>query len=114
MPNSGGDGPEDVVSSNQNQEHPSRKRIHENHSAPRELNEPDDSEESESEGDFDVSQYLSVDDHGQVGVFGLTSTLYNPGQASLNTGPPVQDVMNQLIANSALRETERICHPSPP
>jgi hypothetical protein len=67
-----------------------------------ETNEADDAEGSESDGDFDVSQYLSVDDHGQVGIFGLTSTLHDPRQASLPNVPPIQEVRNQLIANAAL------------
>ncbi|KIM94096.1 hypothetical protein OIDMADRAFT_136410 [Oidiodendron maius Zn] len=68
----------------------------------RETHETDETEGSESDGDFDVSRYLSVDDQGQVGVFGLTSTLHNPGHASLPSAPPIQDVRNQLIANAAL------------
>jgi hypothetical protein len=55
-----------------------------------------------SDGEFDVSRYLSVDDQGQVGVFGLTSTLHDPGRQSLPTGPPSQDIRNQLVANAAL------------
>lgn len=68
----------------------------------RETQEVDETEASESDGDFDVSQYLSVDDHGHVGVFGLTSTLHSPRNASLPSVPPMQDIRNQLIANAAL------------
>lgn len=68
----------------------------------REIDETQDTEGSEFDAEFDVSQYLSVDDRGQVGVFGLTSTLHHPGHAALPNVPPIQDVRNQLIANAAL------------
>ncbi|RFU33094.1 hypothetical protein B7463_g3230, partial [Scytalidium lignicola] len=65
--------------------------------------EVDDADDHASDVDFDVSQYLSVDDHGQVEVFGLTSTLHNPGRAPPSNSPPIQGVRNQLIANAALQ-----------
>ncbi|KAH8817021.1 fungal-specific transcription factor domain-containing protein [Xylogone sp. PMI_703] len=65
-------------------------------------NEVDDADDHTSDVDFDVSQYLSVDDHGQVGVFGLTSTLHNPSRAPPSSVLPIQGVRNQLIANAAL------------
>ncbi|KAH8586181.1 nitrogen assimilation transcription factor nirA [Bisporella sp. PMI_857] len=71
-------------------------------STPLETSNADEAELHESDGDFDVSQYLSVDDHGQVGVFGLTSTLHNPGQTSVPNVLPIQEIRNQLIANAAL------------
>lgn len=68
----------------------------------RDTQDVDESAGSESDGDFDVSRYLSVDDHGQVGIFGLTSTLHGPRNATLSSVLPQQDVRNQLIANAAL------------
>ena len=62
----------------------------------------EDADDCCSDGEFDVSRYLSVDDQGQVGIFGLTSTLHNPGRQSLPGGPPSQDIRNLLVANAAL------------
>jgi hypothetical protein len=56
----------------------------------------------DSDGEFDASRYLSVDDQGQVGVFGLTSTLHNPGTQSVPKRPPSHEIRNQLIASAAL------------
>lgn len=66
------------------------------------VREVDDADDRASEVDFDVSQHLSVDDHGQVGVFGLTSTLHTPGRAPSSNSLPIQGLRNQLIANAAL------------
>jgi hypothetical protein len=66
-------------------------------------NEVEDVDGHTSDGDFDVSKYLSVDDQGQVDVFGLTSTLHNPGRPSLpNIPTSSQEIRNQLVANAAL------------
>ncbi|KAE8446017.1 hypothetical protein EG329_012656 [Mollisiaceae sp. DMI_Dod_QoI] len=56
----------------------------------------------ESDGEFDASKYLSVDDQGQVGVFGLTSTLHNPAEPTVSKLTPSYEVRNQLVANAAL------------
>lgn len=70
------------------------------HEMTKDIEDPD---AESSDGDFDVSKYVSVDDQGQVGVFGLTSTLHNPGNRTMPTGPPSNDVRNLLVANAALQ-----------
>ncbi|CZR66512.1 related to pathway-specific regulatory protein nit-4 [Phialocephala subalpina] len=65
-------------------------------------NEAEEQDQYESDGEFDASKYLSVDDQGQVGVFGLTSTLHNPAQTSVSKFTPSHEVRNQLVANAAL------------
>ncbi|KAF8847100.1 nitrogen assimilation transcription factor NirA [Acephala macrosclerotiorum] len=66
------------------------------------VNEVEEPDPYESDGDFDASKYLSVDEQGQVGVFGLTSTLHNPSQSSVSKFIPSHEVRNQLVANAAL------------
>ena len=56
----------------------------------------------DSDVEFDASRYLSVDDQGQVSVFGLTSTLHNPGTHSPPSRPPRDEARYQLIANAAI------------
>lgn len=63
-------------------------------------NEPED---QSSDGEFDVSHYVSVDDDGQVDVFGLTSTLHYPGKHMVPAAPPSNEVQYQLVANAALQ-----------
>ena len=53
--------------------------------------------------ELDASQFLSVDECGQLGVFGPTSALHSPVKGHLPTALPIQDVRNQLIANAALQ-----------
>jgi hypothetical protein len=82
---------------------------------PLEINhEAKDIDRHTSDSEFGVSKYLSVDDQGQVDVFGLTSTLHNPGRPSLPNMPTSsQEFRNQLVANAALeRQKEFSFRPS--
>lgn len=54
---------------------------------------------------FNPMNHVSVDDHGQVGVFGLTSTLHDHAQGkypNARTNVPTEESSYQLIANAAL------------
>lgn len=64
-----------------------------------------DGEQDDRAPPFDPSNHVSVDDYGQVGVFGLTSTLHeHQGQLSKSTAtnPIAEESSYQLIANAAL------------
>ena len=50
-----------------------------------------------------ATQFLSVDECGQVGVFGPSSALHSPVKGPLLTVLPTHDVRNQLVANAALQ-----------
>ncbi|KUJ06692.1 uncharacterized protein LY89DRAFT_403835 [Mollisia scopiformis] len=65
-------------------------------------NYADEADTHDSDGEFDASKYLSVDEQGQVGVFGLTSTLHNPAAPAVSKVAPSHDIRNQLVANAAL------------
>ncbi len=57
------------------------------------------------EGGFDPSNHVSVDDQGQIGVFGLTSTLHNHdlGQVSTQDARKVEDLKHLLVASAAIQ-----------
>jgi hypothetical protein len=62
-------------------------------------------EDGNSVSPFDPSNHVSIDDYGQVGVFGLTSTLHDHAQGRLsnsNTNPVTEESSYQLIADAAL------------
>ncbi|KAH8670788.1 fungal-specific transcription factor domain-containing protein [Xylariales sp. PMI_506] len=73
---------------------------------------PTTSGPEEEEGDaasdagFDLSNHVSVDDQGQVGVFGLTSTLHDSAQGRFADRAQgistIEESSYQLIANAAL------------
>jgi hypothetical protein len=58
----------------------------------------------DSDVEFDASRYLSVDDQGQVSVFGLTSTLHNPGTHSPPSRPPRDEARYQLTQTQLLND----------
>ncbi|KAF3008024.1 hypothetical protein E8E14_003176 [Neopestalotiopsis sp. 37M] len=68
----------------------------------------DSSEENadtSSEVGFDPLNHVSVDDHGHIGVFGLTSTLHDPAHARRSSVAEIsvtKETSYQLIANAAL------------
>lgn len=65
----------------------------------------DEDADTVSDVGFDPTNHVSVDDHGQVGVFGLTSTLHDhvQGRYSSAAANAVTEENNyQLIANAAL------------
>ena len=63
----------------------------------------DDDSEDSWDAEVDVSEFLSVDESGQVEVFGPTSALHSSVKGLLSNAPPLQDVRYQLVANAALQ-----------
>ena len=68
-----------------------------------------------SDEEFDVAPFISVDEAGRLGTFGLSSALHYPNKSeSLHTVPSAQllnreHLKNKLIANAALqRQNERL------
>ncbi|KAI0141235.1 fungal-specific transcription factor domain-containing protein [Xylariaceae sp. FL1272] len=65
--------------------------------------------ESETEPDFNPSNHVSIDDHGRVEAFGLTSTLHDTPQDSLtipDSNESRAEGKYQLIANAALQRQQ--------
>jgi hypothetical protein len=61
----------------------------------------------QSEAAFDLYNHVSVDGHGQMSIFGLTSTLHDHGNGDLATPAPVASAPEdtyQLIAKAALEK----------
>lgn len=71
----------------------------------------DESADTNSEVGFDPLNHVSVDDHGHVGVFGLTSTLHDPAHArrsSVGEVSVTKESSYQLIANAALERQKEV------
>ncbi|KAH8878958.1 nitrogen assimilation transcription factor nirA [Thozetella sp. PMI_491] len=57
------------------------------------------------DGGFDPANHVSVDDQGQIGVFGLTSTLHHHDldHVPVEEDGKIEDLRCQLVANAALQ-----------
>ncbi|OQV11023.1 Fungal specific transcription factor domain-containing protein [Cladophialophora immunda] len=49
------------------------------------------------------AEYLSLDEHGQIGAFGPTSALHDPVESPSTGNQPLQNLANQLFVNAALQ-----------
>jgi len=66
-------------------------------------NYEDDEDDDAILDEHEISQYLSIDEHGQINAFGPTSALHNPIQISQIRTQSVQNLANQLFVNAAVQ-----------